>query len=105
MGLLMMDVRGAFLEARQAQRESAFAAELCGGFGPGAEPPTPGEVAERLRAIARLLNRVSAADLALDDGEVRDALAEVAYSYGFARLSSAAHEIRLAELHADSDQP
>lgn len=59
-------------------------------------PPPPGEVARRLRLCVRTMNQVSAADLAREDAEIRDALAEVAFSYGFARLSGVVHEIRRA---------
>lgn len=60
-------------------------------------PPTPGSVARRLRRIASLASLITPADLVAD--EAQDALAEIAFSYGFARLTTAARTIRLADDH------
>ncbi len=66
-------------------------------------PPALGDVARMLRHIAHMASHIRPADLVAD--EAQDALAEIAFSYGFTRLTTAARAIRLADIYAESDHP
>ena len=116
MTLLELDGRDAALAQRAAAVQAAFgtvatpdvggddappdAAPLLPSFLAAHLPPLPrppSEIARRLRALVRAADQVSADDLMHPDPLVTDALAELAFSYGVARLIGAVRRVRRAD--------
>jgi len=105
MALLELDGRTATLAARAEAVQAAFGASgaaFAGAYPTTAEAPVqplpcpPSETARRLRALARAADHLSGCDLLCADGVVADALAELSFSVGMARLTRLVRLIRCA---------